>query len=36
VFRPGAPLSDNAKALLRAMRMQMDSDLRQIRDLLAR
>jgi DNA-binding transcriptional LysR family regulator len=36
VFRPGSPLSDNAKALLRSMRIQMDDDLRHIHELLSR
>lgn len=31
VFRPGTPLSENAKELLRAMRIQMDMDLKALR-----
>lgn len=36
VFRSGAPLSDNAKALLKAMRIQLDTELRQLKAVLAR
>ncbi|MET0542922.1 MAG: LysR substrate-binding domain-containing protein [Variovorax sp.] len=36
VFRPGVPLSDNAKLLLKAMRIQMDADLRAVEAQLAR
>jgi len=34
VFRPGIPLSENAKELLRVMRIQMESDLNSLRQLL--
>jgi DNA-binding transcriptional LysR family regulator len=34
VFRPGMPLSENAKALLRVMRIQMDADLKAVRHAL--
>ncbi|MCD0503171.1 LysR substrate-binding domain-containing protein [Bordetella petrii] len=30
VFRPGAPLSGNAKSLLKAMRIQLDSDMHKV------
>jgi len=36
VFRSGVPLSDNAKALLKAMRIQLDAELRQLKAVLAR
>ena len=32
VFRPGVPLSDNAKELLRVMRIQLDADLKRVRE----
>jgi len=35
VFRPGNPLSENAKAFLRSMRIQLDADLAQLKPLLA-
>ena len=35
VFRSGAPLSDNAKALLKVMRIQLDAELRQLGKQLA-
>lgn len=34
VFRPGIPMSENAKELLRVMRIQMESDLNSLRQLL--
>lgn len=34
VFRPGIPLSENAKALLKIMRIQMDADIRQLQKVL--
>jgi DNA-binding transcriptional LysR family regulator len=34
VFRPGNPLSENAKAFLRSMRIQLDADLTQLAQLL--
>ncbi len=34
VFRPGVPLSENAKELLRAMRIQMDEDLSKVGEAL--
>jgi DNA-binding transcriptional LysR family regulator len=34
VFRPGTPLSENAKDLLRIMRIQMEADQRQLQKLL--
>lgn len=34
VFRPGIPLSDNAKELLRIMRIQMQADLRQLHQVI--
>lgn len=36
VFRPGTPLSENARALLKAMRIELDRDLKRIRAALAR
>ena len=36
VFRPGIPLSENAKALLKIMRIQMDADIRQLQKVLGR
>ena len=36
VFRPGSPLSENAKALLRVMRIQMDADMKMLRRALTR
>jgi DNA-binding transcriptional LysR family regulator len=36
VFRPGMPLSENAKALLRVMRIQMDADLKALRHALSK
>jgi len=35
VFRPGTPLSENARALLKAMRIELDRDLKRIRAALA-
>jgi hypothetical protein len=32
VFRPGMPLSDNAKELLRVMRIQLEADLKRVRE----
>ncbi|AJC22398.1 LysR substrate-binding domain-containing protein [Pandoraea pulmonicola] len=34
VFRPGIPLSENAKELLRVMRIQMESDMNAMRQIL--
>ena len=34
VFRPGSPLSENAKTLLRVMRIQMDADMKRLRRAL--
>lgn len=34
VFRPGVPLSDNAKELLRVMRIQMDTDMKLVQQAL--
>ncbi|MCA1323567.1 LysR substrate-binding domain-containing protein [Herbaspirillum sp. alder98] len=34
VFRPGIPLSENAKELLRVMRIQMESDMSSLRQIL--
>ncbi|KAF1037444.1 MAG: Octopine catabolism/uptake operon regulatory protein OccR [Herbaspirillum frisingense] len=34
VFRPGIPLSENAKELLRVMRIQMESDMSSLRQVL--
>lgn len=34
VFRPGTPLSENARALLKAMRIELDRDLKRIRAAL--
>lgn len=36
IFRPGTPLSENAKEFLRVMRIQMESDLAALRQLLHR
>lgn len=36
VFRPGMPLSDNAKDLLRVMRIQLDTDFKRLREVLGR
>jgi DNA-binding transcriptional LysR family regulator len=35
VFRPGIPLSENARELLRIMRIQMDAEIRQLQQVLA-
>ncbi|GAB1845697.1 DNA-binding transcriptional regulator LysR [Achromobacter xylosoxidans] len=35
VFRPGTPLSENARALLKAMRIELDRDLKRIRTALS-
>jgi len=35
VFRPGTPLSENARALLKAMRIELDRDLKRIRAALS-
>lgn len=35
VFRPGRPMSDNAKELLRVMRIQMDTDLKLVQQALS-
>jgi DNA-binding transcriptional LysR family regulator len=35
VFRPGIPLSENAKELLRMMRIQMEGEIRQLEQVLA-
>lgn len=34
VFRPGTPLSENAKELLRVMRIQLDADMKRVREAL--
>ncbi|CAB3628355.1 LysR substrate-binding domain-containing protein [Achromobacter pestifer] len=34
VFRPGTPLSENARALLKVMRIQLDQDLKRVRAAL--
>lgn len=36
VFRPGTPLSENARALLKAMRIELDRDVKRIRAALGR
>lgn len=35
VFRPGTPLSENARALLKAMRIELERDLKRIRTALS-
>jgi DNA-binding transcriptional LysR family regulator len=35
VFRPGIPLSENAREALRVMRIQMDAEIRQLQQVLA-
>ena len=35
VFRPGVPLSENAKQLLKVMRIQIDRDIKQLKKVLA-
>lgn len=35
VFRPGVPLSENAKQILKVMRIQMDRDIKQLKKVLA-
>lgn len=34
IFRPGIPLSENAKELLKIMRIQMNADMKQLQELL--